>query len=55
MFPAPTNEAAVLGLAGRVVPPLGKGKGVLLIEDGGDYVAEPLDSNGGELFPLAAR
>jgi hypothetical protein len=26
----------VLGLAGRVVRPLGKGKGVLLVEDGGD-------------------
>jgi hypothetical protein len=33
---SPTNEAAVLGLAGQVVPPLGKGQGVLLIEDGGD-------------------
>ena len=52
---SPTNEAAVLGLAGRVVPPLGKGQGVLLIEEGGDYLAEPLDSDGGELFPLAAR
>ena len=40
---SPTNEAAVLGLASRVVPPLGKGKGVLLIEDGGDYRVEPLD------------
>jgi hypothetical protein len=40
---SPTNEAAVLGLVGRVVPPLGKGKGVLLIEDGGDYRVEPLD------------
>ena len=40
---SPTNEAAVLGLAGRVVPPLGKGKGVLLIEDGGHYRVEPLD------------
>jgi phosphohistidine phosphatase SixA len=40
---SPTNEAAVLGLAGLVVPPLGKGKGVLLIEDGGTYRAEPLD------------
>ena len=40
---SPTIEAAVLGLAGRVVPPLGKGKGVLLIEDGGDYRVEPLD------------
>jgi len=40
---SPTNEAAVLGLAGRVVPPLGKGKGVLLVEDDGDYRVEPLD------------
>ena len=39
---SPTNEAAVLGLAGRVVPPLGKGHGVLLIEDGGAYRAEPM-------------
>jgi hypothetical protein len=36
-------EAAVLGLAGRVVLPLGKGKGVLPVEDGGDYRVEPLD------------
>jgi hypothetical protein len=40
---SPTNEAAVLGLAGWVVPPLGKGQGVLLIEDGGAYRAEPMD------------
>ena len=40
---SPTTEAAVLGLAGLVVPPLGKGKGVLLIEDGGHYRVEPLD------------
>ena len=40
---SPTNEAAVLGLAGRVVPPVGKGQGVLLIEDGGEYRLEPLD------------
>jgi phosphohistidine phosphatase SixA len=45
---SPTNEAAVLGLAGRVVPPLGKGEGVLLIEDGGDYRVEPLDLPGGK-------
>jgi phosphohistidine phosphatase SixA len=38
----PTNEAAVLGLVGRVVPPMGKGEGVLLIEDGGHYRVEPL-------------
>jgi hypothetical protein len=40
---SPTNEAAVLGLAGRVVPPLGKGEGVLLIEDDGRYWVESLD------------
>ena len=40
---SPTSEAAVLGLTGRLIPPLGKGKGVLLIEDGGDYQIEPLD------------
>jgi len=40
---SPTNEAAVLGLAGRLVPPLAKGKGVLLIEDGGNYRVEALD------------
>jgi len=39
---SPTSEAAVPGLAGRVVPPLGKGKGVLLVEDGGAYRVEPL-------------
>jgi hypothetical protein len=43
---SPTNEAAVLGLAGRVVPPLGKGKGVLLVEDGGDYRVEPPRTTG---------
>jgi len=40
---SPTTEAAVPGLAGRVVPPLGNGKGVLLVQDGGDYQVEPLD------------
>jgi len=39
---SPTNEAAVLGLAGQVVPPLGKGEGVLVIEDGGAYRVEQL-------------
>lgn len=39
---SPTNEAAVLGLAGQVVPPLAKGAGVLLVEDGGRYRVEPL-------------
>jgi hypothetical protein len=40
---SPANEAAVFGLAGQIVPPLGKGEGVLLIEDSGDYWVEPLD------------
>ncbi|HEY5987683.1 MAG TPA: hypothetical protein VIV12_15105 [Streptosporangiaceae bacterium] len=40
---SPTNEAAVLGLAGQVVAPLGKGEGALPIADGGDYRVEPLD------------
>lgn len=40
---SPTNEAAVLGLTGKVVPPLGKGEGILLIEDGRAYRIEPLD------------
>lgn len=40
---SPTTEAAVLGLADLVVPPLDKGKGVLLVEDDGDYRVEPLD------------
>jgi phosphohistidine phosphatase SixA len=39
---SPTNEAAVLGLAGQVVPPLGKGAGVLVIEDGGAFRVESL-------------
>jgi phosphohistidine phosphatase SixA len=37
---SPTNEAAVLGLTGQVIRPLGKGEGVLVIEEGGSYRAE---------------
>jgi broad specificity phosphatase PhoE len=40
---SPTNEAAVLGLTGRLVRPLGKGEGVLVVEDSGKYRVEPLD------------
>ena len=40
---SPTNEAAVLGLVGRVIAPLAKGEGVLLIEDRGQYQVEPLE------------
>jgi hypothetical protein len=39
---SPTTEAAVLGLTGRLVPPLGKGEGILLIEEDGAYRVEPL-------------
>jgi hypothetical protein len=34
---SPTNEAAVLGLAGQLVEPLGKGDSVLVVEDDGDF------------------
>jgi hypothetical protein len=51
---SPTSEAAVLGLAGRVVPPLGKGRGPA------DRGARGLPGraaglNGGERFPHGAR
>jgi phosphohistidine phosphatase SixA len=39
---SPTNEAAVAGLTGRTVEPLGKGAGVLLVEDGGRFTVGPL-------------
>lgn len=39
---SPTNEAAVLGLTGEVIRPLGKGEGVLVIAEGDSYRAEPL-------------
>ena len=39
----PTTEAAVLGVAGQLVPPLGKGEGILLTEDGGGYRVGSLD------------
>jgi broad specificity phosphatase PhoE len=39
----PTNEAAVLGLTGELVAPLGKGAGILVTEDGGSYRVETLD------------
>ena len=41
--PQPHHRGAVLGLAGQLVPPLGKGDGILLIEDGGGYRVGPLD------------
>jgi broad specificity phosphatase PhoE len=38
---SPTNEAAVLGLTGRVVDPMGKGHGLLVVADAG-FSVEPL-------------
>ena len=40
---SPTNEAAVLGLTGRLVPPLGKGEGVLVTENEGRFAVADLD------------
>ena len=40
---SPTNEAAVLGLTGEVVPPLAKGAGILVIADDDGYSVEPLE------------
>jgi len=34
---SPTNEAAVLGLTGQLVAPLGTGDGILVIETDGDF------------------
>jgi broad specificity phosphatase PhoE len=41
---SPTNEAAVFGLTGEMVAPLGKGSGVLVTADGESYQVEPLDA-----------
>jgi hypothetical protein len=43
---SPTTEAAVLGVAGEVVGPLGKGEGVLLVEDAGSFRVAPLLTGG---------
>jgi broad specificity phosphatase PhoE len=40
---SPTNEAAVLGLTGQVVPALAKGAGVLVVADGAEFRVESLD------------
>ena len=40
---SPTNEAAVLGLTGRLVAPLAKGAGVLITEDQGSFRGEARD------------
>ena len=40
---SPTNEAAVLGLTGQVIQPLGKGDGVVVVADGEDLSVESVD------------
>ena len=40
---SPTNEAAILGLAGEIVEPLGKGDGVLVVAGDDGYSVKPLD------------
>ena len=39
---SPTNEAAVLGVTGEIIEPLGKGAGVLVINEEGRTRVEPL-------------
>ena len=40
---SPTNEAAILGLTGEIVAPLGKGEGVLVVAGDDGFSVEPLD------------
>jgi broad specificity phosphatase PhoE len=40
---SPTNEAAILGLTGEIVPPLGKGEGVLVVAGDDGFSVEPVD------------
>ncbi len=40
---SPTNEAAVVGLTGEVVPPLAKGAGVRVVVDDDSYQVESLE------------
>jgi broad specificity phosphatase PhoE len=40
---SPTNEAAVLGLTGEIVPPLAKGAGVLVVAGDDGYEVELLE------------
>jgi broad specificity phosphatase PhoE len=40
---SPTNEAAVLGFTGEIVPPLAKGAGVLVAVSEDGYEVEPLE------------
>ncbi len=40
---SPTNEAAVFGLTGEIVEPMGKGMGVLVVEEDGQFRVEQLE------------
>lgn len=40
---SPTQEAAVYGLTGEVTDPLGKGEGIRVTRDNGNYEIHPLD------------
>jgi broad specificity phosphatase PhoE len=40
---SPTNEAAVLGLTGTIIEPMGKGAGVLVVAEGDETRVEQLD------------
>jgi broad specificity phosphatase PhoE len=40
---SPTNEAAVLGLTGTIIEPMGKGAGVIVVAEGDETRVEPLD------------
>ena len=39
---ATAHESAVSGLTGQTIAPLGKGEGVLVVEDAGGYEVHPL-------------
>ena len=39
---SPTNEAAVFGLTGTVIAPLGKGEGVVVRAAGDSFTVEPI-------------
>lgn len=40
---SPTNEAAVFGLTGELVPPISKGAGVLVVAEDEGFRVESLD------------
>ena len=40
---SPTNEAAVFGLSGIVIPPMGKGQGVIVVKSDDGYSVEAVE------------